>query len=169
MDSLAADEPIDLLDENGLVVGVVKRGEMRRRRLPHRCVYLLVFNSQGDLLIHQRTASKDVFPSHWDVTFGGVVATGESFDAAAQREGREELGIEVNPIGLFPIRYSDESTNVFAMVYRARSDGPFHFQVEEVVRGEFVTLSKLEERIARDRFCPDGLAVWAEYRQRAGV
>jgi hypothetical protein len=52
------------------------------------------------------------------------------------------------------------------MVYRARHEGPFHLQAEEIVRGEFRSWVALDETIARDRFCPDGLAVLAEYRAR---
>ena len=73
--SSAGDELIDWLDDAGQVIGRVTRRQMRTQRLPHRCVYLLVFNSRGDLFVHQRTANKDVFPSHWDLTVGGVLTT----------------------------------------------------------------------------------------------
>ena len=46
---------------------------------PHRCTYVLVFNIRGELFIHLRTATKDVYPSHWDVAIGGVLAAGETF------------------------------------------------------------------------------------------
>jgi isopentenyldiphosphate isomerase len=166
MSQSPADELIDLLDENGKVVGIVRRGEVRRRRLPHRCVYILVFNSRGDLLIHQRTATKDVFPSYWDVAFGGIPMAGESFGEAAEREGNEELGIEIAPVELFPFRYKDQFAQAHAMVYRAVSDGPFQFQIEEVERAEFVEVARLSQRIGLNTFCPDGLAVWAEYQRR---
>jgi len=52
------------------------------------------------------------------------------------------------------------------MVYRARHDGPFRLQPEEIVRGEFVPLRSVVERARRDPFCPDGLAVLAEYQRR---
>ncbi len=166
MSALPADELIDLLDENGNVVGIVRRGEMRRQRLPHRCVYIFVFNSRGELLIHERTATKDVFPSYWDVAFGGIPSAGESFADAAKREGKEELGIEIEPALLFPFRYADQFTQAHAMVYRGVSDGPFQFQAEEVVRAEFVKIAKLNDRFGRESFCPDGLAAWAEYERR---
>jgi isopentenyldiphosphate isomerase len=161
-------ELVDVVDADGRVVGTVTRREMRSRRLPHRCTYLLVFNRLGELFIHLRTPTKDVYPSHWDVAVGGVVTAGESFDAAVTREAREELGVEVDAEPLFPFRYAVGPTLAFAMAYRAVHDGPFRLQVEEVVRGEFVPLSELDERTRRDSFCPDGLAVLAEYRRRAG-
>lgn len=161
----AGDELVDVVDESGATIAVVPRREMRARRLPHRCVYLLVFNARGELFIHLRTPTKDVYPSHWDVAVGGVPAAGESFDDAALREGQEELGVELAPVPLFPFAYADERTVVYAMVYRALHDGPFRLQPEEVVRGEFVAVCDLAERFRQAAFCPDGRAVLEAYRR----
>lgn len=163
------DELVDVVDDGGNVVRVVTRREMRAGRLPHRCVYLLVLNSRGDLFVHLRTPTKDVYPSHWDVACGGVLAAGEAFDDAARREGREELGVELAPEPLFPFRYDDGQTVLHAMVYRVVHDGPFTLQPEEIVRGEFVPVSEAGARAARDPFCPDGLAVLTEYLRRTST
>jgi isopentenyldiphosphate isomerase len=162
-------EWVDVIDEAGRTVGRVRRREMRVRRLPHRCVYVLVFNRKGELFVHLRTATKDIYPSHWDVAVGGVLAAGETFDAGARREVGEELGIDAIPEPLFPFRYADAASVVQAMVYRLVHEGPFTLQPEEVVRGEFVPLEKVAERAARESFCPDGLAVLAEFLARSGT
>lgn len=141
---------------------------MRARRLPHRSTYILVFNGRGELFVHLRTATKDVYPSHWDPCVGGVLAAGEEFDAGAARELTEELGVAALLETLFPFRYADAHTVVHGMVYRARHEGPFRLQPEEVVRGEFLLPALAIERAAWEPFCPDGLAVLAEYRRRLG-
>ncbi|MFL5340270.1 MAG: NUDIX hydrolase [Gemmataceae bacterium] len=155
-----SDELIDLIDDAGNTIGVITRREMRGQRLPHRCVYLFVFNSRGELFIHQRTATKDVFPSYWDVAVGGVLAAGESFDAGAKRELFEELGVAAEPVPLMPFRYADERTIVQAMVYSVTHDGPFRLQPEEVVCGEFMPVNELASLTATRQFCPDGLAAF---------
>ncbi len=164
MSSNPADELVDVIDEEGRTVGTVTRREMRARRLPHRCVYVLVFNTRGELFIHLRTSTKDVYPAHWDVTAGGVLAAGESFADGARREVREELGIDAEPEELFPFSYADARTVVKALVYRVRHDGPFRLQAEEIVRGEFVPPDRAVS--GRGPFCPDGLAVLEEYQRR---
>jgi isopentenyldiphosphate isomerase len=161
-----ADELVEVVDDAGRPVAVVSRREMRARRLPHRSVYVLVFNRRGELFIHLRTPTKDVYPGHWDVAIGGVLAVGETFDVAARRELVEELGVEAPLEALFPLRWVDSATVVHGMVYRARHDGPFRLQPEEIVRGEFVALSELDARTGRAPFCPDGLAALAEHRRR---
>jgi isopentenyldiphosphate isomerase len=159
-------ELVDVLDDAGRPVAVVTRRQMRARRLPHRSTYILVFNRRDELFIHLRTPVKDAYPSHWDVAIGGVLAAGESFDDGARRELREELGVDAEVEPLFPFRYADPSTIVHGMVYRARHDGPFRLQPEEIVEGEFVPLSQMRERASKTAFCPDGLAVLDEYIRR---
>ena len=149
-----ADELVDVIDDAGHTISVVTRREMRQQRLPHRCVYLLVFNMRGELFIHQRTAAKDVYPAHWDVTVSGVLAAGEDFDGGAVREAREEIGVDVEPERLFRLQYADPATVAHGMVYRAIHDGPFRLQVEEIVRGEFVALEDLPQRIGATRSVP---------------
>lgn len=163
---MSAHELVDLLDASGRVIGVTTRADIRARKLPHRCVYILVFNRQGKLFIHQRTASKDVFPSYWDVTIGGVVAASESFDQAAVREGGEELGVHLKPEPLFPFSFTDERTTAFAHVYRAIHDGPFQLQAEEIVQGQFINGNDIALFAAKQSFCPDGLEVWRQYQKR---
>lgn len=159
-------ELVDVTDADGTVIGMATRREMREQNLPHRCTYILVFNRRGDLFVHQRTATKDVNPSFWDVAVGGVSAAGESFDTGAQRELFEEVGVEAVPEPLFPFRYADGRTIVHAMVYRVTHDGPFRFQPEEVARGEFVPVADVERWFANRPFCPDGVQVWRQFVQR---
>ena len=42
-------------------------------------------------------------------------------------------------------------------------------RIEEIVRGEFVPMYELAERIQREAFCPDGVQVLAEYQRRSAV
>ncbi|HXJ36650.1 MAG TPA: NUDIX domain-containing protein [Candidatus Eisenbacteria bacterium] len=163
----AGRELVDVVDDAGRTTGQVTRREMRARRLPHRSTYVLVFDRDGNLFVHLRTAAKDVYPSHWDVCVGGVVAAGESFDDGAARELVEELGISAPLERLFPFRWADAVSIVHGMVYRAVHSGPFRLQPEEVVCGEFVAPDTIATRATREPFCPDGLAILAELRRRA--
>ena len=154
------DELVDVVDDAGNTTHVVTRREMRAKRLPHRCVYVLVFDSLGNLFIHLRTPTKDIWPSRWDICIGGVLAAGETFDVGVGREVREELGIDVPVESLWPFRYGDE---IHGMVYRGVSEGPFRLQIEEIVRGEFVPPAEVLARTKSEPFCPDGVQVLERY------
>jgi|SRR5271165_535485 len=161
--SKAAVELVDVVDDQGQTIRIVTRREMREKRLPHRSTAVLVFNTGGEIFIHQRTSTKDVYPSHWDVAVGGVLAAGEDFLEGARREVKEELGVNVQLQELFPFHYADEQSIAHVMVYRATHDGPFQLQVEEIVRGEFAPIAEMQNRTTRAPFCPDGLAILAHY------
>ena len=47
-------ELVDVIDDAGRTVATVTRREMRARRLPHRCTYLLVFNRRGEISLRAR-------------------------------------------------------------------------------------------------------------------
>lgn len=159
-------EFVDVVDCDGQVIRTVPRSVMRQQRLPHRAVYVLVFDSRGRLLIHQRTLSKDIYPGYWDVCVGGVPQAGESFQEAALRETAEEIGVVAAPKPIFQLRYQDDQTDVFGAVFLLRHDGPFRFQADEIVQGEFADVDALPRLIRERPFCPDGLFVWGEYLRR---
>lgn len=166
---MGAAEPVDVVDAQDRVVGRASRAEVRARCLRHRATYLLLFNRRGELFIHLRTAGKDVYPSHWDVAVGGVVAAGESYDEGARRELAEEVGIRVaRPQALFDFAYEDAANRVNGRVYRVIWDGPLVLQAEEVVRGEWLLPGAVRERIDRDPFCPDGVVAFERYLAGAG-
>ena len=61
-------EYLDLVDENDNVIGKAPRSEVRARNLLHRGVGILVFNSRGELYVHKRTETKDIFPGMYDLS-----------------------------------------------------------------------------------------------------
>ena len=96
------------------------------------------------LLTHRRADWKDVWPSCWDIAFGGVVAAGEEWEAAARRELAEEAGIEApSSRWLGSGSYEDELVAELTHIYLARHDGPFTFADGEVVETAWVDLAEL--------------------------
>jgi isopentenyldiphosphate isomerase len=156
-----ADELVEEVDELGNVLRVVTRKQMRADNLRHRCTYIGVLDARGRLLIHQRSADKEVYPSWWDVSAGGVCTAGESWDDSARRELAEELGVHEVPlehVGHGTWEAADGSAALVGHVYVARTDGPFSFDDGEVVDARFVTFDELDA-LLRDGvpFCTDSV------------
>ena len=122
---------------------------MRAERLRHRCVFVVVHRGDGQVLVHQRSAGKDIWPSAWDVAVGGVVAAGESWEAAVARELAEEVGIEgVEPAFVRAGRYRDAEVDEVARVYTVTWDGPIAFTDGEVVEAAWITPAELAARLS---------------------
>lgn len=164
-----ASELIDVLDSAGRVVGRTTRAEMRRRKLPHRCVYIFVFHPDGRLLVHRRTDAKEVHPGLWDVAVGGVVAAGEDWHDAAVRETSEEIGVVVEPKCHSEFRFDSGFGFVFGRIYTAVHPGPFTLQASEVAEAAFEPVDRLEPLFAARSFTPDGVAAWRQFASAEGL
>ena len=168
----AADEILDIVDEQDRVVGRAPRGEAYARGLRHRCVFIEARDAEGRLFVHRRTPTKLVFPSHYDMFVGGVVGAGESYDDAALREAEEELGVSglPRPVSLFKFLYDDGAGQTWwSAVYEVRCALPVDPQVEEVAWHGFLTDEELERRLPEWPWVPDGLAAYELLRaHRAG-
>lgn len=163
-------ELVDIVDEQDRVVGRRTRAEVRRHNLRHRSVYILVFNHKGELFVHRRANTKDLYPGYQDVAIGGVPHAGEGYAQAAARELGEELGVaHATPEPLFSIHYHDAVTTVNGMVFRWIHDGPFVLQTTEIVSGEFVRPDVLGQHALAEPFCPDGAAILAQYHARVAA
>jgi isopentenyldiphosphate isomerase len=153
---------VAVLDEDGAVVGVRPRSEVRRENLRHAATAVLLRHPDGRIHVHRRSPDKDWQPSAHDAAAGGVLQAGEEPDAAAARELAEELGASgVALEKLLVGRYDDDTTRYVAHVYQATYDGPLRFADGEVVWGAWMTLEELGERL-RDPtwpFVPDTRAL----------
>ncbi|MFF2995520.1 NUDIX domain-containing protein [Streptomyces sp. NPDC057950] len=164
----AADEILDIVDENDVVVGESPRGEAYARGLRHRCVFVQARDADGRLFVHRRTATKLVFPSLYDMFVGGVVGAGESYDAAALREAEEELGVSglPDPVPVFKFLYDNGAGQTWwSAVYEVRCDLPVNPQAEEVAWHAFLTEEEVERRLTEWTWVPDGLAAYARLRE----
>lgn len=156
---MADDDLVDVVDEHDQVVAVVTRKEMRARHLPHRAVYVVVRSTAGSVVVHQRAAWKDVYPSAWDICFGGVLDAGEDWDHAAARELAEEAGIDapLRPLGRG--QWTDGTSTVVGRIYECTHDGPYPCPDGEVVAVRVVPLDELDAFLARHEHCPDSAAL----------
>jgi len=156
----AGEEFVDVVDEADRVVGTATRAEMRAQRLRHRCTFVVVRSTVGEVLVHRRSDLKDLWPGHWDLCAGGVVGSGEDWEPAARRELAEELGVTdavLEPLGAGT--YDDPLVAEVARIWTTVHDGPFAFTDDEVVEARFVTLVELADLLASQPFVPDSRAI----------
>ena len=149
------DELLDLVDEEGRVIGSARRSEVHGNpSLLHRVVHVLVFNSEGHLFLQKRAENKDVQPGRWDTSVGGHVDAGEEPMEAAERELAEELGIPGDASSP-PLRmlhsyiHRNEYESELVNTWICRWDGPFVLQKSELSDGRFWSLSEIDLRVGK--------------------
>jgi isopentenyldiphosphate isomerase len=163
------EEFLYLVDADDRVIGAAPRSRVRRENLLHRGVGIIVYNGKGEVYVHKRTDSKDVFPGLYDMFVGGGVAAGEEYDAAARRECAEELGVQGGTWEyLFTYHYDGPRNRCITKVYKVIYDGPIVHQPEEVAWGSFYTFDALIALVKEKPFVPDGEAIFREYLRVRG-
>lgn len=146
-----AEEWLDLVDEHDRVVGQVERAEAWARRLPIRVVNAFLVNSRGKLWIPRRTLTKKTFPGCLDLSMGGHVGAGESYEAAFRREVREELNLDVDTLPWREIAaFSPFGTGLssFMRVYEIRSDAAPAYNPADFSGAEWLRPRQVLARVA---------------------
>ncbi len=160
------EEHFDVVDSQDNVIAGLPRSEVHRRKLLHRAVHVFVFRSDGAMLIHKRSPTKEEFPSVWTSSCSGHVSAGETYDETAPREMFEELGIEA---AVTPVRKFDacpETSHEFTMLYIANSDDPILPDAQEMTEIRWMKLAEIEEWTHRapENFSPAFLLLFKAFR-----
>ncbi len=157
-------EQVAWVDREDRLLGVLPRAELRDRGLIGRGTFILLFNSAGELCVHQRTLSKALYPGYWDVAAGGMVGVDESYADSAARELQEELGVSGVPLTAHERFYfKGEDNHLWCALFSAIWDGPLQVQPEEVQSASFMPVAEALRRSQTQRYCPDSLAALERY------
>ena len=89
-------EIIDQYNYIGEKIGTVDKQIAHEKGLWHKSVHVWIINDKNEILLQYRCADKKLYPDTWDVSFAGHINAGESSIQAVIREGKEELGIDVD-------------------------------------------------------------------------
>jgi 8-oxo-dGTP pyrophosphatase MutT (NUDIX family) len=179
-------EIVDMVNEQGQILGSLPRPFVHTWNILHRGIGMIVSQEinildggKPNIYVHQRTDTKRIFPSLYDMFVGGVSCRGESSQLTAAREVAEELGLrgaleyrrdesKFNPLSseLFQCTictaYNRCVVSMFA--YQCLSEESVRWQEEEVQWGEFVPYDVVEvaaalsiDRLVGGAYWPGGI------------
>src|ERR1700726_920133 len=130
---------VDRVDRDDQPIGLIHRDEVFIKHARFRVVHDLIFNSRGELLVQQLASTRARHPGYWGSSVAAYLFAGESYQAAAVRRLAEELGVHgvaLSYIGKTSM--TDEGSEKFIGVFAATSDGPFHFDRNQIQKLEFL-------------------------------
>jgi isopentenyl-diphosphate delta-isomerase type 1 len=136
-------EHLICVDEKDQPLGFEEKDECHRKGLLHRAIHVLVFNSKGDLLLQKRSLGKKTYPGRWTSSCSGHVSRGESYEEAARRELREEIGIAAEMRESFKFYDDNPIDREIAKVFVARHEGPFNIDNDEVDGAKFFSMDEV--------------------------
>ena len=140
------EEMFDVIDDDNHVIGQERRSVVHGTGLQHRGVHLLLFTSEGKLLVQQRSKDRKNSPSSLDCSVSEHVRAGEEYLAGAIRGLKEELGLEgmeLRPIITFKMNYGPND-NEISRVYQGHVDpAQVKFDPVELDHVEYYSLQEL--------------------------
>jgi len=118
-------EMIDIYDELGQKCGKTEeKYETHIKGLIHKGVCVWIINSNDEILLQTRN-SQVMFPNMMDISFSGHIKAGETSLEAAIREGKEELGIDLE---IDKLQY----------LFSGREDGEVNGYIENEIEDVFL-------------------------------
>lgn len=129
------EEIFDVVDDHDCVIGSLSRDSIHQQGLKHRAVHIFWIRCDGLLCLQRRSYAKDKSPGLISTSCAGHVDSGESYERAAVREFREEMGIEVSTTQLQEIDYVPAHLrlgNEFVRTYLLQGDFTWRIHPPEV-------------------------------------
>ena len=148
------EETLILVDDNDTPIGTASREECHNGRgKRHRAFVIFLFDDNGKVLLQFR--NKDKLGGHrWDITATSHVRNGETYDTAAERCLKYELGISVplQKIGAFVYTesYGDHSENEYCAVLIGKFNGKVTPNKEEIDEIKYATLDEIKTDVKKN-------------------
>jgi isopentenyldiphosphate isomerase len=146
--------PLEVVDENDKVVGKAPLNDIYEHVLIHRVVMIAVQEPGGKILLQRRSPSVATNANRWDISAAGHVDAGEDYAQAADRELKEELGIEDVSLAEAAYYFSDvvlDSKHLkrFIKIYTVLlpADTRFSIEPEEVTEVRWFSVDELARQL----------------------
>ena len=128
-------ELFDLYTRDRIRTGrTMVRGDKVPEGLYRLVVHVCIFDPEGRMLIQQRQPFKKGWSNMWDITVGGCAVAGDTSQDAAEREVREEIGLELDLQDERPTMMTtfDGGFDDYYVLTRDVDLSSLHLQYEEV-------------------------------------
>jgi isopentenyl-diphosphate delta-isomerase len=155
-------EEVILVDKNDNAIGTMEKMEAHRKGALHRAFSVLLFNSNGEILLQKRSATKYHSAGLWTNTCCSHPLPDEKIEDATRRRLKEEMGIDLQPEFVYKFIYKvalekglieHEYDHVFVGTF----DGEPAINKNEVEDWKFVTVHWLKHDISKH---PDHYTFW---------
>ncbi len=155
-------EFVVLVDANDNDIGTMEKMEAHEKAVLHRAFSIFIFNTKGEMLIHQRAFSKYHTPGLWTNACCSHPRLGETLQQATSRRLREEMGMEADIQKIFDFVYKADVgqgliEHEFDHVFVGTTDVLPNINREEVETYSYIKMDDLRNDI---NMHPEKYTVW---------
>ena len=155
-------EEVVLVDKNDNPLGTMGKMQAHKSGALHRAFSIFIFNSKGEMMIHQRAFSKYHSPGLWTNACCSHPRINETTEEAAHRRLKEEMGFDCNLKEEFSFLYKADVgdgliEHEFDHVFFGEFNGKPEINPAEVEEWKFVNHEILKEEIKNN---PEEFTEW---------
>ncbi|MBW2990317.1 NUDIX domain-containing protein [Candidatus Woesearchaeota archaeon] len=144
---------IDVVDEKDNVIGKDTKDNKFKKEFISRVSVIFILDDNKNLLIVKRSPNKKSFPNRYDISVCGNVDSGESYEEAAHRELKEELGIECKLEFLDKYLNETEEKGIilkhFSSIFLGKYGGEVKLN-EELVELQRLSFEELDKKVSEN-------------------
>ncbi|HCR70982.1 MAG TPA: hypothetical protein DIW23_06030, partial [Anaerolineae bacterium] len=153
-----SEEILDVVDEQDNLIGKETRKKVHEVGLWHRGVHVFLFDEDGNLLIQKRSADRASNPLRLDCSVSEHVQSGESYQQAAIRGLKEEMGVEniqIKKLAKFRMNYGINDNEISELYEGVVEPSDVKFDSEEIESVSYVSMDELRKMLKEDesKFC----------------
>lgn len=165
-----AQEFFDVVDEQDEVIDRRPSSECLELGLLHRAIAIFLFDGRDMVYLQRRAPRMKWYPGHWTVSVTGHVSSGETYEQAARREIREELGLDCELARVTKVKtpvwpYGSDTEREYLAIFKGRASRPKIMLSDESKEGEFVRFDEFVKKTREqpEKFTPDTLLALDSY------
>ncbi|PWR74733.1 isopentenyl-diphosphate Delta-isomerase [Methanospirillum lacunae] len=155
-------EMLILVDRHDTEIGYAEKMQIHREGKIHRAFSIIIYNSQGEMLLQKRASSKYHSGGLWTNACCGHPRAGEDLLSSAHRRLNEEMGFECILKPLFNFLYVAHLDNQmieheFDHVLIGGYDGCIHPDPNEAEDYQWISVPRIYEGIVLN---PEVYTIW---------
>lgn len=156
---------IALIDTQDNVIDYAEKQFVHEEGLLHRAFSIIVFNTKGEILLHQRANTKYHTPGLWTNTCCSHLLEGRSMEECVHERLQLEMGFDCELTFQFPFTYKIKFDNGLTEyetdhVYFGKWEGDPNPDIEEVMAYKWI---KPEELLKDLKSNPDKYTYWFKH------
>lgn len=155
------DQLLITVDKNGNKTGTATRHVCHKGDgIPHLAFMAFILDGKNNIILTKRSEKKSLWAGFWDASVVSHVLPGETVEEAANRRGKEELGIAIpfKTIGAYYYfaKHGGSAENEYCFVLIGKTNKDIHpnpLEFEKVLKVTFADLRK-DIKKGKEKYTP---------------